>query len=44
MIPETLTEPRMTPGAWAFLAAGWLAVTVLAVWCFRRVLGSDDGE
>ena len=35
---QRLTEPEMTTAAWVFLALGWVAVTVLAVWCFRRVL------
>ena len=31
--------PVMTQAAWIFLGLAWFAVTALAAWCFRRVLG-----
>lgn len=34
--------PQMTTDAWAFLGVAWTAVTLLAAWCFRRVLGPRD--
>ncbi len=33
-------EPQMNTAGWVFLGLGWVCVTGLALWCFKRVMGS----
>jgi len=37
---ESLAQPEMTTGGWAFLALAWVTVGGLLVWSFLRVLGA----
>lgn len=39
LLQSQSSDPKMTGAAWIFMGLAWLFVILLAVWCFKRVLG-----